>query len=201
MFVSNETVLYAIEVATYRHGNQLDKSGRLYLLHPMHVMLQMDTNAERVVAICHDTVEDTDLTLQMLLDTEVFHPDCINAIDAITKRKGEKNEAYWARVRANPLALRVKLADVGHNSSEARLAELDESSRIRLIRKYHQARDFFAEDNGKAFVPFLVGKRFDHAKRILVNAGYDESIVWRLLISNPHFEVDLKNLLFKTKVS
>lgn len=192
-----------MRLALDAHGSQVDKSGRPYILHPFYVMQQVETEDEMTVAALHDTLEDNkEVTIgenrqglkfrynpKNSTGWYSFKPEVIEALDAITHREGESKEAYWGRVRANPLALRVKLADVGHNSSEARLAELIASDRIRLIRKYHLARDFFAENDGKAFVPFMHGKKFDHAKRILVNAGYDESFAWRLLIDNPHMTV------------
>lgn len=139
-----EHIALAMEVASKAHEGQLDKAGQPYILHPMHVAASMDaTDIDgRIVAALHDVVEDTDVTLYDLLFEYGFHDSIIAAVDAISKRDVETNEQYWARVKTNQLALRVKLKDIAHNSSEARLASLPMEEAEYLRGKYQRAVTF-----------------------------------------------------------
>jgi (p)ppGpp synthase/HD superfamily hydrolase len=141
MLEKNEQLWVAIDIAIHAHDMQLDKGGMLYVLHPLHVMDTVEGIDAKIVAVLHDVIEDTETTLENLAAYE-FPQEILDAIDAITKRKGEKKEAYWARVKANPLATRVKLADIAHNTSEARLAALSEDERQYLKGKYAKALAF-----------------------------------------------------------
>jgi len=154
---SNELLLRAIRLAMDAHGNQLDKAGLPYILHPLYVMSQVDPLDAKILAVLHDIIEDTQATL-IRSDFEgtayaIWHnkqtyefPEYIlSALDAMTKRPGEKLEAYWIRVKAHPLALEVKLADIAHNSSDKRLAALSEDDRAYLRSKYARAIKFLTE--------------------------------------------------------
>ena len=112
----------AIVLAAKAHGVTPDKSGvEPYLLHPLRVMLRMKTEPERIVAVLHDVVEDTPVTLADLR-REGYSRQIVKAVDAITRRKhqGETYDEYLDRVAANPLAKRVKLADLADNMSDVR---------------------------------------------------------------------------------
>lgn len=129
----NRSIILAVEA----HGAQVDKCGQPYILHPLAVMGMMDTETERVVAVLHDVVEDTAVTLQDLCD-EGFSDEIVMAVDALSKRSEETNRQYLGRVKANPLATKVKLADIAHNSG--RLDKLPrEDERDYLTKKYREA--------------------------------------------------------------
>jgi (p)ppGpp synthase/HD superfamily hydrolase len=116
----------ALTIATAMHVGQVDKGGRPYILHPIWVMCQMPEDDEdaQVVAICHDLIEDTELTLEGLHGRGVlFTPTVIAAIDAITRRTGEGYSEYIERVAQNLLATRVKSADLSHNMQMNRLPQ------------------------------------------------------------------------------
>ena len=130
----------AIKISTQAHSGQSDKIGEPYILHPLRVMLSMTTNNERIVAILHDVVEDTDVTLNDLEKT--FPPRIIKAIDAISKKRDEPYHEYLKRVKLNPLATSVKVADVRDNSSPARLYQLEKSAILRLTKKYSECMKF-----------------------------------------------------------
>jgi (p)ppGpp synthase/HD superfamily hydrolase len=130
----------AIEIALSAHRGQIDKGGMLYILHPLYVMSCVDEIDTKIVAVLHDVVEDTNITLEYL--SEHFSKTIVDAIGAITHRKGESNKEYWKRVKANPLALQVKLADIAHNSSEKRLAALSKEEQEYLRGKYKAAIEF-----------------------------------------------------------
>jgi len=134
-------LIKAIEIALCFHGRQLDKAGMPYILHPLHVMDKVNGIEAKIVAVLHDTVEDTNLTLEALANAG-FDDTIVNAIDAISKRKGETNEDYWTRVKSNKLALQVKLVDIAHNSSEERLAALSDEQATYLRDKYAKAKAF-----------------------------------------------------------
>lgn len=106
----------ARQIAATAHDGQTDMSGVAYITHPERVAAGVsgDPSAE-VVAWLHDVVEDTGVTLADLA-TE-FPPEIVAAVDAITKRIGEGSDEYYRRVAANPLALKVKYADLADNSS------------------------------------------------------------------------------------
>lgn len=126
--------------ATAAHSGQKDKNGQPYIDHPRRVVgyLTDPTWEQKVVAWLHDVVEDTCVTLEAI--RQAFGPVIAAAVDAITHRPGESREDYYARVRANPLALIVKFADIDDNTDPARTALLDEGTRARLAKKYTKAR-------------------------------------------------------------
>ncbi|MEE3717422.1 GTP pyrophosphokinase [Tumidithrix elongata RA019] len=124
----------AIAIATKAHEGQVDKAGKPYLDHPLLVMEQVNSLEEKIVAVLHDAIEDSDLTFENLR-SEGFPEVLIEAIAAITKIKGETYEAYLERVIANPIALRVKIADVTHNLDLGRIAHPTEVD-FQRIEKY-----------------------------------------------------------------
>lgn len=140
----------AYALATQAHEGQVDKIGEPYIRHPMRVAIAvcddvgggdlfMATHPAIQVAYLHDVVEDTDVTLDDLR-TMGFSEDVVAAVDAISKRKGEKFSDYYERVKANPLALVVKMHDVEDNADPRRLAKVAPDTRERLREKYEKAR-------------------------------------------------------------
>jgi (p)ppGpp synthase/HD superfamily hydrolase len=111
----------AIVIAEKMHHGQVDKAGAPYISHPLSVMNQVQTLEEKIVAVLHDAIEDTPLTLADL-EREGFPAHILQAIDAISKRKGESEESYLERVMSNRLALRVKIADITDNMRLERIA-------------------------------------------------------------------------------
>jgi (p)ppGpp synthase/HD superfamily hydrolase len=131
-----------IAFAGKKHRKQIDKLGRMYIDHPLRVMMTVNTIEEKIVAVLHDVIEDTDTTYDEIRDLDV--PEyLIEALECITKRdKGkikEPNDDYIDRVLKNPIATEVKLADLGDNMSPARLNGLDEFTKLRLIKKYRKS--------------------------------------------------------------
>lgn len=126
----------AIALARKAHDRQLDKGGQPYINHPLRVMNNMETVEEKIVAVLHDAVEDSDLTLEDL-KVAGFSDLIIEAIDAITKQEGEKRKDYLRRVMNNPLALRVKIADMSDNADISRIPNPTERDRerIRIYKK------------------------------------------------------------------
>lgn len=129
----------AVEIAVLAHDGQVDKAGCPYIEHPLRVAGRFDDPVLQMIAVLHDTIEDSHLTPDDL--REIGVPERVMAaVEALTHPVGEPNVVYWERVRANNDARRVKLADIADNSSPERLAVLDVDTRARLIRKYARAR-------------------------------------------------------------
>lgn len=125
----------AREIAFAAHSGQVDKAGEPYYLHPFAVADMVDGREAKAAAYLHDVVEDSEITLDWLRQ-QGFPPSVIEAVDAITKRDGEDYHAYLARVKKCELALKVKLADISHNSDETRPGTTSQR-----LEKYRAARD------------------------------------------------------------
>jgi (p)ppGpp synthase/HD superfamily hydrolase len=139
----------AIAFAAAAHEGQTDKLGRPYILHPIAVMDSFEPwrgagedirEQLQTVAILHDVVEDTMITVERI--AELFGKRIAQAVYAITKRSGETYMQYLERVKADTLALAVKVHDIKHNTSPERLRHLDKSTREYLTAKYKRALDF-----------------------------------------------------------
>lgn len=129
------TLARAIALAAVAHQEQFDKAGAPYILHPLRMMQQMRTEEEKIVAVLHDVVEDTAWTFEQLR-TEGFSETILAALDGVTGRAGESYEAFIARAQANPIARRVKLADLQDNMDTRRIRTLTDKD-IERLRKYH----------------------------------------------------------------
>jgi (p)ppGpp synthase/HD superfamily hydrolase len=127
----------AILVATQAHQGQVDKAGAPYILHPLRVMLKLNSETEMVTGILHDVIEDTPWILENLKQ-EGFPDEILEALDYLTRRKGEDYQDFITRVAGNPLARKVKLADLEDNLNILRFETITEKDKARLTR-YHQA--------------------------------------------------------------
>lgn len=126
------------------HKNQHDKSGLPYVFHPFHLAEQMETEYEVCVALLHDVIEDSNHTLNEL--SRAGFPDAVvRAVRALTRDPHTHYLDYVASVRRDPIARRVKLADLKHNSDPARLETLTEQDERRLL-KYRMAQAILADD-------------------------------------------------------
>lgn len=123
----------AIALAVQAHRGQRDKAGQTYILHPLRVMLRLETDAERMVAVLHDVVEDSAWTLEQLRALG-YPEEVLGALDCLTKREGESYEAFIERVRPHALARRVKLADLEDNMDVRRLVAVTPKDAERLAR-------------------------------------------------------------------
>lgn len=127
----------ALVISFEAHKNQKDKSGMPYVFHPFHLAEQMDTENAVCVALLHDVVEDTDITLEDLRK-EGFPYEVICALSLLTHHGGVPYMDYIRSIRDNPLAKQVKLADLAHNSDLTRLDSVDEAAR-RRVENYQEA--------------------------------------------------------------
>ena len=127
----------AMKIAYEAHHGQLDKSGIPYIYHPIHLAEQMNTEEEVIVALLHDVVEDTDMTFEQL-EKEGFSKTVIDALKLLTHDKTVDYMDYIKRIKSNPLAKKVKCADLHHNSDESRI-EKPTSKDFARKEKYHKA--------------------------------------------------------------
>ena len=127
----------AIAIAAQAHQDQYDKAGAPYILHPLRMMLRMSSETEMMAAILHDVVEDTDWTLDQLRQAG-FSEEVVQAVECLTHRDHETYEEFITRVRTNPIATKVKLADLEDNMDMRRLRTVTERDAQRL-HKYHRA--------------------------------------------------------------
>lgn len=127
----------AIAIAEQQHAGQVDKAGRPYIEHPKRVMKAMGNDADRIVAILHDAIEDTDLTLDQLA-AEGFPDYVLEALDSVTRRDGETYEAFVARAARNTIGRRVKYADLQDNADLTRIAAPTAADLVRTA-KYERA--------------------------------------------------------------
>lgn len=127
----------AILLAVQSHRGARDKAGQPYILHPLRMMLRLDTDEERMAAVLHDVVEDTGVTLADL--REAGYPEAVvEAVDHLTARGGETYEEFIRRAARNPIARKVKLADLEDNMDVRRLGPLTPKDLERLER-YRQS--------------------------------------------------------------
>ena len=132
------TLERAIELAAAAHAGQVDKAGQPSILHPLRVMLRVSTEDERIAAVLHDVVEDTNVTLEQLV-AEGFHLTVVAAVKALTKRPGESRMEAASRAVLDPVARTVKLADNAENMDLSRIAEPTEKDFARL-NEYEDVR-------------------------------------------------------------
>ncbi|MEI6428405.1 MAG: HD domain-containing protein [Pseudanabaena sp. ELA607] len=129
-----ETLLAtAITIATKAHQGQTDKAGQPYIQHPLTVMERVDSPEAKIVAVLHDTIEDSEVTIEDLIQAG-FTSEIIDAVQAITKCPHESYEEYLDRVMSNPLAMTVKIADVSHNMDLSRIGNPTDVDYQRLAR-------------------------------------------------------------------
>lgn len=137
-----ELLSKAIHLATNAHHGQFDKGGNPYILHVFAVMNLLENPDEELqcIALLHDVVEDTRITFAELREAG-FTERVVSAVALLTKMPGQTYEEYKTGVFSNVDAMRVKLADLTHNSDIRRLKGITEKD-IERMAKYHR---FFLE--------------------------------------------------------
>lgn len=131
------TLTKAILIAAKAHDGQTDKGGNPYILHPIRLASKAKTTEESIVAVLHDVVEDSAVTLFDLKNAG-FSLNIIEALDCLTRRADETYEVFIKRIKFNPLATKVKLLDLEDNSDSSRIPNLTDKDYER-IDKYKKA--------------------------------------------------------------
>ena len=112
---------------------QRDKMGCAYFQHPMRVAMRCSKDDEKIVALLHDTIEDTDVTPEYLL-SEGFPQYIVDAILSVTKRDGESYEDFVNRAKENPIGRIVKIHDIEDNLDVMRLDEVSPDMAARFTK-------------------------------------------------------------------
>lgn len=133
----------AMKLCFHAHRDQVDKSGIPYVFHPIHLAEQMKDEDTTVAALLHDVVEDTKYSLEDL-EALGFSERVIAAIRLLTHADGVAYMDYVAKIKEDPIAKAVKLADLAHNSDLTRMDAVDEKAKARA-EKYAKAIELLTE--------------------------------------------------------
>lgn len=134
----NELLEKALTIATKAHEGQKDRGGNDYIGHPNRVSERCQTDDERIVALLHDTIEDTKITAEYLLD-QGFPERIVDAIVALSRREDEAYESYVDRAAVNPIAKEVKKADLCDYMDVSRLNYPLIQDDLQRLNKYLKA--------------------------------------------------------------
>ena len=139
-----DIVKAADEYAARKHEGQVDKAGVPYINHPRAVAAKLDSDVEKTVALLHDTVEDTDATVEEI--REMFGEEIADAVEVLTHPKDEPYMDYIRRIWKNRLARDVKLADLEHNMDLSRLNGKVTEKDLERVEKYKKARQILMSE-------------------------------------------------------
>lgn len=142
----------AISIAAKAFEGKFDKSGEPYILHCLQVMNNVDKWNDmdlKIIAVLHDLIEDTNHEVIneyerfFICDTEfniAFETTKRIAwtLDLLTHRKGVPYDKYIDNICADQDAIKVKMADLEHNSSILRLKGV-RAKDLERIEKYHRS--------------------------------------------------------------
>jgi (p)ppGpp synthase/HD superfamily hydrolase len=129
----------AIEIAVSAHKGVKDKGGNPYILHPLRVMLSLNSEEEKIVGVLHDVVEDAeDWTFEKLQD-EGFSTLILEGLKSVTKTSEDENyNEFVQRALANTIGRQVKIADIKDNLDVTRLDILTEKD-VKRIQSYKKS--------------------------------------------------------------
>lgn len=136
--INTKLTRLASKIAYKAHEGQTDKAGVPYIFHPIHIAEQMDSEESCVVALLHDVIEDSDITLEIL--SKYFNDDIIAALRVLTKKENDDYVMYIKRVKTNKLATKVKIKDLEHNRDLTRLDEVTDKNRKRSMKYWEAIR-------------------------------------------------------------
>ena len=139
-----DIVKAADEYAARKHEGQVDKAGVPYINHPRAVAAKLDSDVEKTIALLHDTVEDTDATVEEI--REMFGEEIADAVEVLTHPKDEPYMDYIRRIWTNRLARDVKLADLEHNMDLSRLNGKVTEKDLERVEKYKKARQILMSE-------------------------------------------------------
>ncbi len=136
----------ALRFAYNAHHGQLDYNGIPYIFHPLHLAEQMDDEISCCAALLHDVVEDTDITMEEIARE---FPDAVVAVlKLLTHEASVPYFDYVLSIKSNPIAVKVKLADIAHNSDQTRCvgSDLTEAQLAYWRQKYKKAKAILTEE-------------------------------------------------------
>lgn len=136
----------AMKLAYAAHHGQLDYNGIPYIFHPIHLAEQMEDEVSCCAALLHDVVEDTSVTMEDL--AREFPEEVIRVLKLLTHEKDTDYFDYVRAIKADPVAVKVKLADLAHNSDQTRCvgSDLSDEQLTYWRQKYARARAILTEE-------------------------------------------------------
>lgn len=139
-----ELTIKAMRIAYEAHKEQYDKGGVPYIFHPYHIAEQLEEEYDICVALLHDVVEDTEVTLSDL-ENAGFPKEIVEAVGLMTRDKEVQYLDYVRKIKTNPIAKKVKLLDLAHNSDPTRLVNGKEKS-ANLLDRYAKAKAILLDE-------------------------------------------------------
>lgn len=140
---TNELLDMALTIATKAHEGQTDKAGAPYIFHPIRVANRCLTDEEKIVALLHDVIEDSETSAADLL-AKGFPRTIVDAVLSVTRNEDESYDEFIKRSRLNPIGRQVKIHDLEDNLDITRLAQVTENDIVRL-NKYISAYRYLRE--------------------------------------------------------
>lgn len=136
----------AMKIAYAAHHGQVDYNGIPYIFHPIHLAEAMEDEISCCAALLHDVVEDTEMTMEEL--AKEFPPEVIEVLKLLTHEEGTDYFDYVRSIKGNPVAVKIKLADLAHNSDQSRCvgSGVTEEKLVYWKQKYAKALDILAEE-------------------------------------------------------
>lgn len=134
----------ALTLASVKHAGQKDKGNDPYVMHVIRVMMNVETESDKIVALLHDLLEDTDITKSDLLAFG-FDEETVKKVDLLSRKDAEDYMDYIKRLSADPAAVRVKLSDLRDNLNRTRLKDKLTDEDFERLKKYHRAEVYLLE--------------------------------------------------------
>jgi (p)ppGpp synthase/HD superfamily hydrolase len=125
-------------IAEQYHKGQIDKAGADYIAHPRRVSEHCDGMKAKIVALLHDTIEDTEITSDFLLD-QGFPQEIVDAVLSVTRLPNESYDDFITRASLNPIGREVKIADLRDNMNITRLDYPLQEKDFERLNKYLKA--------------------------------------------------------------
>jgi|TARA_B100000315_G_scaffold30288_1_gene25711 (p)ppGpp synthase/HD superfamily hydrolase len=138
------TLQRAIEIAVEAHKGQMDKAGMPYILHPLRLMFQMKTDNEKMAAVLHDVVEDSDWTLDDL-KKEGFNSEVLKAVSLLTRDDNDSYDEFVQKAASNPISKAVKIADITDNLDLSRISNVTDKD-VARVKKYQRVLKTLTEE-------------------------------------------------------
>lgn len=134
----------ALTLASVKHASQKDKGEHPYVMHVIRVMMGVETDHEKIVALLHDLLEDTDMAKEDLIELG-FDEETAKQVELLSRRDDEDYMDYIKRLSEDHTAIKVKLSDLTDNQNRARFKEKLTETDLDRLRKYHRAEEYLLE--------------------------------------------------------
>ncbi len=137
---TDELIYKSLEIVTRVFCDKEDKGGFPYIIHLLKVYSGVSDYKEKVCALLHDVIEDTDVTYDDLRMVG-YDEKIIDVLTILTKLKGEDYRDYIDRIinSENVHAMNIKLADLRHNMDSGRIKNPTPNDVMRITKRYEPA--------------------------------------------------------------